>query len=308
MRVYDDIPDVPLTSGGRSVGIGVFDGVHIGHQELLRRVVRKAEQRGLRSLVFTFDRHPLEVLNPQAAPAMLTTLDEKLALIEELGVEEVVVARVRLDLLNTDAAEFVRSVLSARLRAAYAVAGWNFRFGKGRQGTPGLLKELGAELGIEADVVAPVLYGGEPVSSTRVREVLAAGDVETAAGLLGRAHCTEGKVVPGAGRGRTIGVPTANLEADPRKALPARGVYVAEASVDGETHRAVVNIGTRPTFEDGRKVLVEAHLLDFRGDLYGRKVRLSFARRLRDERRFESVEELKLQIAEDIAEARRSAV
>lgn len=308
MRVYDDIPDAPLSPGGRSVGIGVFDGVHIGHQKLLRRVVHTAERRGLRPLVFTFDRHPLEVLNPDAAPAMLTTLDEKLALIEELGVSEVVVARVTRALLDTDAAEFVRSVLVGRLRAAYAVAGWNFRFGRGRQGTPDLLRDVGSGLGLDADVVRPVLYGGEPVSSTRVREVLAAGDVETATALLGRAHFAEGRVVRGVGRGRAIGVPTANLEADPRKAFPARGVYVAEASVDGRTHRAVVNIGTRPTFEDEDKVLVEAHLLDFCGDLYGRKVQLGFVRRLRDERRFASVEELKRQIDADIADARRCEV
>ncbi|MGQ9524487.1 MAG: bifunctional riboflavin kinase/FAD synthetase [Armatimonadota bacterium] len=305
MQVYDDIPESPLTSGGRSVAVGVFDGVHIGHQELLRRAVRTAEDRGLRPLVLTFDRHPLEVLNPNAAPNMLTTLEEKLALIAELGVDEIVVARATPALLNTDAEEFVRRVLSSRLRAAYVVCGWSFRFGRGRQGTPDLLRKVGAELGLEADVLPPVLYAGEPVSSTRVREALARGDVETVAALLGRPHFAEGEVVRGAGRGRALGIPTANLETPAWKALPARGVYTAQASVDGKVHRAVVNIGTRPTFGDGTQVLVEAHLLDFSGDLYGRRVRVSFSRRLRDERKFSSADELKRQIADDIAEARR---
>lgn len=303
MRIYDDIPSRPLSVAGRAVGIGVFDGVHLGHQELIRRVVTAAQNSGLKPLLFTFDRHPLELLNPSDAPPYLTPLEDKLSLMEQAGAEEVVVAKLTPQLLSTEAEDFVRQVMVERLNTRWVVAGWSFRFGKGRRGTPEMLRQIGAELGFRTDVVQPVTVDGEVATSSRIRELLACGRLAVANRLLGRPHSITGKVVRGRGRGRTIGVPTANLEIPYRAALPSRGVYKAEAVVGCDGYPAVVNIGLRPTFNEEPVLTVEAHLIGFRGDLYGRSVRLRFLERLRDERKFDSVEALKHQLAEDIERA-----
>jgi riboflavin kinase/FMN adenylyltransferase len=304
MQIYDDIPSSPLPGGGRSVGIGVFDGVHVGHRELIRRVVDAAQQRELTPLLFTFDRHPAELLEPDSVPPYLTTLEEKLALLEEAGAQEVVVAKVTPALLATPAAEFVRNVLIAKLHAAFVSAGWSFRFGHARRGTPQLLRQMGAQMGFDVAVVQPVAVGREVASSTRIRELIAEGDVALAARLLGRPYGISGPVVKGRGVGRQLGVPTANVQYPPKRVLPARGVYLTTVTTDGAVYRAVTNVGVRPTFGSTHAVTVEAHLLGFEGDLYDRTVRVEFLDRIREERRFGSVEELKHQLTLDIARAR----
>jgi riboflavin kinase/FMN adenylyltransferase len=244
----------------------------------------------------------MEVLQPDRAPRPITTLDERLALIGETGVDAVVVLAFTRELASIEPEAFVKDVLLGRLRAREVVVGYNHRFGRGARGDARLLQDLAARLGFQAHVVPPMTVDGSAVSSTEIRAALQRGDVTTAARDLGRPYAIAGQVTAGAGRGRTLGVPTANIESD-RPVLVARGVYSGRTHVDGRSHATVVNVGVRPTFGE-TTLAVEAHLLDFTGDLYGRRVRLDLLDRLRDEMRFPSVDELKAQIARDIAAVR----
>jgi riboflavin kinase/FMN adenylyltransferase len=273
------------SAGPASVAVGNFDGVHRGHQALVSAAVARSRESGGPAVVLTFDPHPASVLRPQAAPAALTTLAQKEELVAALGIDRLVVVPfdARLAGLSPDA--FAREVLQQALGARHVVVGESFRFGRGREGDPRRLEALGASLGFAVEVVPPVLEGGRPISSSRVREALARGDVAEARTLLGRDYFVDGEVVQGDGRGRTIGVPTANL-ASLAQILPANGVYAARCrSQAGGWHAAAVNVGERPTFGGGR-VRLEAHLLDFDGDLYGRPLRVAFHERLRGEQRF----------------------
>jgi riboflavin kinase/FMN adenylyltransferase len=298
-----------LGSGGAprataaSVAVGNFDGVHRGHQALVAAAVARSREGGGPAVVLTFDPHPARVLRPQAAPAALTTLAQKEELVAALGIDRLVVVPfdARLAALSPEA--FAREVLQQALGARHVVVGESFRFGKGREGDPRRLEALGAGLGFAVEVVPPVLEGGRPISSSRVREALARGDVAEARRLLGRDYFVDGEVVRGDGRGRSIGVPTANL-APERQILPANGVYAARCR-PGELgwHTAAVNVGERPTFGGGR-VRLEAHLLDFDGDLYGSRLRVAFHERLRGEQRFEGKDALVAQIRKDIDAAR----
>jgi riboflavin kinase/FMN adenylyltransferase len=244
----------------------------------------------------------MEVLQPDRAPRPITTLDERLALIGETGVDAVVVLAFTRELASIEPEAFVKDMLLDRLRAREIVVGYNHRFGRGARGDARLLQELADRVGFRAHVVPPMTVEGAAVSSTEIRSALQRGDVTTAARDLGRPYTIAGSVTAGAGRGRTLGFPTANIEAE-RPVLVARGVYRGRIHVDGQQHSTVVNVGVRPTFGE-TMLAVEAHLIDFKGDLYGRRVRLDFLERLRDEMRFPSVEELKAQVARDIAAAR----
>jgi riboflavin kinase/FMN adenylyltransferase len=292
-----------LGSGAAAVGtrqavaIGNFDGVHRGHQALVARAVARARETGGAAVVLTFDPHPAQVLRPEAAPQPLTTLAQKEELVLALGVERLVALEfdARLAALTPDA--FVREVLASLLGARHVVVGESFRFGHARQGDAHTLEALGGRQGFDVQVVRPVLHAGRPISSSRVREAIAAGEVRDAAELLGRPYALDGVVVRGDGRGRGLGFPTAQL-------LPARGVYAGRALVPGgEWRAAVVNVGERPTF-GGTGLVVEAHLLDFAGDLYDARVRLSFQARLRGEQRFASATALVERIHEDVRAAR----
>ena len=294
----------PAAVGTRSaVAIGNFDGVHRGHQALVAAAVARARETGGAAVVLTFDPHPARVLRQDGAPSALTTLAQKEELVAALGIDRLVALAfdARLAALTPEA--FVREVLASLLGARHVVVGESFRFGHARQGDARTLEALGGRQGFDVQVVKPVLHAGRPISSSRIREALAAGDVKDAAVLLGRPYALDGRVVRGDGRGRGLGVPTANLGVE-EQMLPGRGVYAGRVLVPGGDWRpAVVNVGERPTF-GGTGLVVEAHLIDFSGDLYDARVRVSFQARLRGEERFASAEALVERIHADVRAAR----
>ena len=286
-----------------TVTVGNFDGVHRGHQALVYSAVARARESGGVSVVLTFDPHPARVLGPGRAPAALTTLAQKEELLARLGVDRLAVLPFDAGVARLPPAAFAREVLRGALGAGHVVVGESFRFGHGREGDARLLAALGEDLGFSVRAMPPVLEEGAPVSSSRVRDELGRGNVRAAGALLGRPYFVDAPVVRGDGRGRSIGVPTANLLPE-NEILPARGVYVARCRVGaGAWHPAVVNLGHRPTF-GGTHASVEAHLIDFEGDLYGSRVRLEFHEHLRAEQRFGSTEALVARIREDVALAR----
>jgi riboflavin kinase/FMN adenylyltransferase len=302
MRIVRGLESFPPDAPASAVALGVFDGVHLGHRAILGTAVRLARAGGFEALACTFEPHPMEVLQPERAPRPITPLDERLALIEDTGVHAAVVLPFTRALASIEPEAFVKDVLLGRLRAREVVVGYNHRFGRGARGDARLLESLGPRLGFHAHVVPPTTVDGAAVSSTEIRAALQRGDVATAARGLGRPYAIAGQVTSGAGRGRTLGFPTANIAPD-RPLLIDRGVYRGRVIVDGQRHAAVVNVGVRPTFGE-TTLAVEAHLLDFTGDIYGRQVRLEFLDRLRDEMRFPSVEALRAQVERDIAAAR----
>jgi riboflavin kinase / FMN adenylyltransferase len=286
-----------------AVTVGNFDGVHRGHQALVEAVVKAARAFQGTAVALTFDPHPSRVLSPDRAPASLMTLDQKAEVLTSLGIDRVVALPFTHETAASPPEDFARAVLRGALGAEAVVVGTNFRFGRRRAGNLERLRELGEEIGFRVDGVPPVVHEGAPISSTRIREALSRGAVSPAGELLGRAYFIDGVVGRGDGRGRTLGIPTANLE-PVNEILPARGVYVGRVTVPGgETRGAVVNVGRRPTF-GGTRTTVEAHLLDFDGDLYGGSLRLAFTERLRDEQAFPGAEALIAQIREDVARAR----
>ncbi len=292
------------TIGTRSaVAVGNFDGVHRGHQALVAAAVARAHETGGAAVVLTFDPHPARVLRGDEAPASLTTLAQKEELVRELGVDRLVALTFDRALAALTPEAFVKEVLASLLGARHVVVGESFRFGHSRHGDARTLQALGGQQGFDVQVVKPVLHDGRPISSSRVREALGKGDVKEAAALLGRPYALDGRVVRGDGRGRGLGIPTANLAVE-EQMLPARGVYAGRVLVPrGDWRPAVVNVGERPTF-GGKGVVVEAHLLDFTGDLYGADLRLSFQARLRGEERFANAEALVERIHADVRAAR----
>lgn len=304
MRIVRGLESYPSEPPPSAIALGVFDGIHVGHRAILGTAVSIGRERGLSALACTFDPHPLEVLQPGAAPVPLTTLPDRLSLMAETGVDATIVLEFTLALAAMEPEAFVKDVLLARLAARDIVVGFNHRFGHRARGDARLLTELAAGLGFTAHIVPPQVVEGVPVSSSEIRTLLKAGNVELAARFLGRPYSMGGRVVRGVGRGRTLGFPTANVEPDRPLSIPT-GVYACHATIDGEAHPAVVNIGVRPTFAE-QTLAVEAHLLDFSGDLYERVLRLAFVRRLRGERKFPGPEALKRQIVHDIAVARET--
>jgi riboflavin kinase/FMN adenylyltransferase len=287
-----------------AIAVGNFDGVHRGHQALAAAALEEARGSGGTAAVLTFDPHPARVLQPQRAPSALMTLDQKAEALAAIGIHHLAVLEFTREVAAQSAEEFARSVLAGALGARCLVVGADFRFGRGRAGDAAALQGLGRALGFGVLVVAPVRHEGEPVSSTRIREALESGAVDRAAAMLGRHYGVDGRVVHGDERGRTIGFPTANVE-PVNETLPGHGVYACWFRVAGEERPwpAAVNVGLRPTFE-GQRLSVEAHLLDFSGDLYGADARVSFVQRLRPEQRFAGVDALRAQIEQDVARAR----
>jgi riboflavin kinase/FMN adenylyltransferase len=288
-----------------AVSVGNFDGVHLGHQALAEAVVREARAAGGSAIVLTFDPHPARVLAPERAPGTLLTITQRAELLGQLGIERLAVLPFTPELSQYPPEGFARRVLAECLGARAVVVGANFRFGRSRAGDLAALTAFGAALGFRVAGLPPLLLDGAPISSTRVREAVARGDCAAARELLGRRHFLDGTVVGGVARGRTLGLATANL--DPlNETLPHAGVYACCARVLPERLAlpAVVNVGRRPTFGGGA-LLVEAHLIDFEGDLYGRQLRLEFEARLRDERSFDGPGALVAQVQQDIASARR---
>ena len=291
--------------GSRSaVAIGVFDGVHLGHQQVLRTLTKRSEEVNGVAVALTFDPHPLEFVDPDRAPKLLTSIDERAAVMESCGVGILGVLPF-VQIRDLEPHLFVAEILSYRLNAAWVAVGGNFRFGHNRSGDPALLKRTGVEHGFEVDIVSMIGDDAHDiVSSTRIRGELAHGRVHEAARLLGRRFSLTGPVVHGDARGRSIGFPTANLHIPDRMAVPADGVYAVFSHLGERRLPAVANIGVRPTFGVNARA-VEIHLLDFSEDIYGEEVTIEFVDRIRDEQRFESLDELVAQIAVDVAEARR---
>jgi riboflavin kinase/FMN adenylyltransferase len=283
--------------------LGVFDGLHLGHQLIISRVVERARALGAVPTVLTFDPHPRAVLHPESAPPLLQTFDQKVEAFGVLGVEQTIVVRFTREFAEVRAEEFLRDVVHERLHAREVYLGRGFAFGRGREGDINLLRRVSGELGFFADEVPEVRLRGQRISSSLIRELLAEGRVNLARRMLGRPYGVEGRVVRGAERGRTIGFPTANIQAHNR-VIPRAGVYVTATLIEGAWRRSVTNVGVRPTFEREAEPSVETFVMDWGGDLYGDVVRVRFLRRLRDERRFASVEQLKRQIAADAARAR----
>jgi riboflavin kinase/FMN adenylyltransferase len=308
MEVVRGPDNCPAPVRGSAVTIGAYDGVHLGHRHLIGALRSMAEERDLDTVVVTFDRHPATVVRPASAPLLLTDLEQKIELLADCGVDRTVVVEFDETRANETAEDFVTEVLVEALGAKVVVVGEDFHFGHGRKGNVALLAEMGARygfevvgLGLEAD------RAGEAVSSTRIRRLLADGDVGAAARLLGRYHQIRGVVVRGDGRGGPeLGYPTANLDVPADVALPGEGIYACRYErADGSVHDAAASVGRRPTFHtgDGAPVL-EAFLLDFDGDLYGERARVTFIERLRDDQRFDSVDDLVAQMGRDVAAAR----
>jgi riboflavin kinase/FMN adenylyltransferase len=302
--------DSAPADGQRSViTIGAYDGVHRGHQAVIAQVRNEAARLGCRSVVVTFDRHPASVVRPESAPKLLTDVDQKMTALDATGVDATFVVRFDAEAATEDPAAFVRRVLVDTLRAQLIVVGEDFHFGHKRRGNVALLRELGQQHDFEVvpvQLIARPDGVAEPVSSTSIRRALAGGQVEVAANLLGRPFSVSGVVVHGDKRGRTIGFPTANIEVPNAMCLPADGVYSGVVQrADGSTHVCAINLGRRPTFfEHADHSLLEAHLLDFDGDLYGERVMVTFEHFLRSERKFEGLESIKTQLQLDVAAAR----
>ena len=302
MEVLQGTGSLPI-DGSSAVTIGFFDGVHRGHQAVIGRTVEVARREGFRSVAVTFDRHPREVLTPHEVPALLTTLRRKAGLIEELGVEVLVVHPFTEEVARSSAEAFVSRILAGALRAAHVVVGESFTFGHRAAGTLATLVEHGAAHGFTAEGVPLLRLDGRVVSSTSIREALATGDLDWPHRALGRRHVVDGTVVPGAGRGKGLGFPTANLRVPDGIRLPGRGVYAGRASNDRGSWPAAINIGINPTFGE-EPLHLEAHLLGFDGSLTGQVLAVEFWERLRDEVRFASADELSRQIAADVERTR----
>ena len=286
------------------LALGNFDGLHRGHMKIIDRVRQRAGERGGTPSAMTFDPHPPRVLRPDKAPALLMTRDQKIEALRRSGMQGLAFARFTRKLSLWDAEMFVRTVLVEWLHVSEVWVGANFLFGHERAGTFSVLRTLGSRYGFRAEKIDPVRYKDFVVSSTRVRRLVSEGRVDEAAALLGHHYFLDGTVVRGAGRGRSIGVPTANLSTS-NDLVPPAGVYATLATVDGIILPAVTNIGLRPTFGDVDVPVIETHVLDTDRDLYDRTVRLLFVQRLRDERQFPDVEALRAQIDADIRGARR---
>jgi len=303
MERLDGLEALPRPDGRAVVTVGFFDGVHLGHRAVLRRTVDAARERGIPSVAVTFDRHPREVLTPGKEPRLLTTVERKADLIEEAGLDALLVLEFTQDFSRWPADDFISRVLVDGLHAEHCVMGANFTFGHKAAGTVELLIETGPRWGFTAERVELVELEGRRVSSSSIRDALAEGDLGWPQLALGRRFVLDGTVVGGAGRGRGLGFPTANLRTWPRLLLPGRGIYAGRALMDGEAHIAAISVGTNPTF--GVEPLhVEAYLLDFDRDIVGDPISIEFWAYLRDEERFETPDELSEAIGRDVRRTR----
>ena len=306
MHILRSISELAQIHGPVFLAIGVFDGVHLGHQAVISTAARHAAEAGGTAVVVTFDPHPAKILRPQESPRLLTATQHKIALIRALGVSHLLVLKFDRELASTSPEEFVRQLVAAAQPLREICVGQEWSFGKNRAGNLALLKELGARLNFNVIGVEPVTSNGTIVSSTEIRKAVEAGDFASAARMLGRDYTILGTVEEGKHLGKSLGFPTANLSAHSEQ-FPPNGVYAAEGLLAGEKVRGVVNLGVRPTVADGppQRVL-EFHLFDIDRDLYGEEIELRFLRYLRPEKKFENLAALREQIARDVVEARRA--
>ena len=304
MDVYRSLADVPPAPAGRSIALGTFDGVHRGHRRVIGTAVEHAREQGLRPIVVTFDPHPLRVLQPADPPPLLTDTAAKAEIAAGLGAEELLAIPFTKELSQMEPEDFVADVLVGVLGTRQVSVGANFHFGRAARGDVGLLR---SRKEFQTTVVPLVEYGDSPVSSSRIRELIADGDVAAAAELLGAPYRMEGEVVSGDARGRELDMRTANIAPAPGVLIPKAGIYAATARVEGREVPAAVSIGVRPTFEDDGDLRIEAHLIGWEGDLYGRRLRLSLLERLRDELKFDSADDLQKQMRADVEQVERIA-
>ncbi|CAN5464962.1 bifunctional riboflavin kinase/FAD synthetase [soil metagenome] len=283
--------------------LGVFDGLHLGHQQIMRTVVERANAVGAVPTAITFDPHPRAVLYPESAPPMLQTLDQRLANFEVLGIKQAIVIPFTLEFAGQPADDFLEDIIHERLQAKEVYLGKGFAFGKGRGGNIDLLRAMSEKLGFIADEVDEVQLRGKRISSSAIRHLLAEGRVNLARRMLGRPYGVEGVIIRGNRRGHTIGFPTANLKPHNR-VIPKYGVYATATLIDGVWRRSITNIGVRPTFESDADPSIESYIFDFDGDLYGAVLRVRFLYRIRDERKFNGIDELTAQIEADSRQAR----
>jgi riboflavin kinase/FMN adenylyltransferase len=308
MKILTDGVDRVPEGTATAVSVGAYDGIHLGHRKVLNTLGELAAERGLDCGVVTFDQHPAAVLRPENAPLLLTDPDQRVELFEDVGVDYLYLLQFDKERAETSDREFVADVLVGRMNAKLIVVGENFHFGKARSGSVESLRAMGEEMGFE--VIGLDLFAEddavEPVSSTAIRRALAGGDIDAVNAMLGRGYEVRGEVIKGDQRGRQIGFPTANIAFRPGRAWPAKGVYSAWATLaDGSRHQAAVNIGMRPTFhQHAEQPLLEAHLIDFDGDLYGQRLAVEFVSFLRSERRFSGIDEIAEQLKKDIESAR----
>jgi riboflavin kinase/FMN adenylyltransferase len=302
MILVTDLSKIEKGFSRSIVTIGNFDGLHLGHQELIKRIIRRAKETSSVSMVVTFRPHPLKILAPEKCPPLISIYEEKIGLFEKLGIDVLVKIPFTLDFSAMEPREFVKNVLCELLGAKEIFVGYNYRFGKGRKGDIRMLKALGEELGFVVREIDQVSLDGEVISSTRIRQLLKDGDVEHAAKLLGRRYALSGIVVKGDGRGRGLGVPTANIA--PRHAIvPSNGVYAVGLFVRDKYYSGIVNIGVRPTF-DTKSLAIEVHIFDFDEDIYGEEITVYFISKMRGEKKFQNAESLIKQIHADIKAAR----
>ena len=303
MKVFHSLSELSEIPGPLCVAIGVFDGVHLGHQSLIRRAMQEAEQLGGSAVVLTFHPHPARVLRPDSAPHLLTSTPHKLRLIEELGCQFLLQIKFDAAFAAQPPEVFIEALTRSAPSLRMVCVGHNWAFGKGRAGNVALLAALGEKFGFETLEIEPVEIDGELVSSTRIRKAVEVGDFDTARRFLGRDYTILGTVEPGAGRGRGIGFPTANLSAHNER-FPPNGVYAVRVLMDSRWFEGVANVGVRPTVANALDRVLEVHIFDFSGDRYGHDLEVKFERFLRPERKFSSIEELRAQIARDAALAR----
>jgi riboflavin kinase/FMN adenylyltransferase len=287
------------------LALGNFDGLHRGHLKIIERVKRGAAEHGGTAMAMTFDPHPPRVVRPDKAPPLLMTIDQRLEALDKAGIRASAVVRFTPELSQWEPETFVRTALVEWLHVSEVWVGANFLFGRGRSGNFTLLRTLGQRYGFRAEKIDPVRYKEFVVSSTRIRRLVAEGRVDEAAALLGHPYAIGGTIIEGRRRGRELGFPTANLQTS-NELIPPHGVYATTIEIDGVVHAAITNVGVNPTFGDDSGTTIETHVLDYSGgDLYGRRVHLSFVQRLRDERRFPDVDALRAQIDADCRRAER---
>jgi riboflavin kinase/FMN adenylyltransferase len=302
MDLFRDIDDPELKPSGSVVTMGNFDGIHLGHQALLRHAVDDAKRRGVPSVVLTFEPHPLKLLAPERAPRLLLAPQDKLELLEQFGVHVVIAQRFDRDFANRSAEDFVTRCIVGRLKTRKMWVGRDLRFGREREGTVEDLARWGAAFGFEVGIIDPILLDGVRISSSQIRRFIEEGRVHEAKPLLGRYHFVTGQVVGGRKRGRALGFPTANI-CSRTEAIPLDGIYATIIEVRTKPWRSVTSIGVNPTFADGARSM-ETFVLDFDSDLYGEKVKLSFIKRIREERKFPSANALIEQMKDDVSTAR----
>ena len=299
MEIEQELASI-TPQGETLLTIGVFDGVHAGHRYLLKKLQQRAAEKNLLSGVVTFSPHPQSVLHPHNQLPWLSSLEDRVGAFRELGVNIVAVITFTTKLGQLSAQEFI-ALVKKHLKMRGIIVGHDFALGQGREGNINLLRALGRKMEFSVEVIPPFTINGEVVSSTIIRQALAQGDMKKVERLMGRYFYLGGKVITSDKRGRVLGFPTANLAVKPKQALPGNGIYATIAQVDGKQFPSATNIGIRPTFGEGEKT-VETHLLNYKGDLYGKDMRLEFVQKLRDEQRFPSSEELKAQIEKDVRE------